>query len=64
VLDLFLLCPDDGDARLDVVELDQRLRLRKLSLKPPTLFERDVAPFDGVTGSISFSAWNKSMDCS
>lgn len=56
VLDLFLLCPDDGEARLDVVELDQRLRFRKLSLNPPTLLDRDVAPLEGVTGSILFSA--------
>jgi hypothetical protein len=60
VLDLFLLCPGDAEPRLDVVELDQRLRLRRLSLKPPTLLGRDVAPFASATGSISFNAWNDS----
>jgi hypothetical protein len=29
------------DARLDVVEADQRLRLRKVSLRPPALLERE-----------------------
>jgi hypothetical protein len=55
-LEVFLLWPGPGEAPLDAVEADQRLRLRKLSLKPPALLDRDEGRRGG-RGSRSCSDW-------
>jgi hypothetical protein len=50
---VFFLWLGIGEALLDVVEADQRLRLRKLSLKPPALLDREGRRSGG--GSRSFT---------
>lgn len=54
--DVFFLWPGTGEARLDAVEADQRLRLRKLSVNPPALLDREGRRSGGGSGSVIESA--------
>jgi hypothetical protein len=54
-VEVFFLWFGAGEARLDAVEADQRFRLRKLSLKPPALLDREGRRCGGRSTSFSES---------